>query len=176
MAAGTGDRDVEEAAFLLDVVGQAVRILFGVGQMHDHVRPLLALDPVHRGQQHATGRPLDGELAAHPTLERGGIVVQRREVGDRSEIVALGRPVHAAPVGVERRNRARQTDVVDQREHEVRGTGARSDELLQPLDVGGEVDHTLGVAFVGEASGELVEIDDRRLFADPVGDARVERT
>ncbi len=77
---GAGDRHVEEAAFLLDVVGQAVRVLLGVGQMHDDVRPLLALDPVDGGEQHAAGRPLDGELIAHPPFERGRIVVQRREV------------------------------------------------------------------------------------------------
>ena len=57
---------------------------------------------------------------------------------------------------------------------DVRGAG--SDQLLQRLDVGGEVDHTLGVAFVGETPGELVEVDDRRLLADPVGDPRVERS
>ena len=43
MATGTGDRDVEEAAFFLDVVGQSVRVLLDVGQVHDHVRPLLPL-------------------------------------------------------------------------------------------------------------------------------------
>ncbi len=69
-----------------------------------------------------------------------------------------------------------ETDVVDQGEHEVGRARARSDELLQPLDVGGEVDHALGVALVVEAPGELVEVDDRRLFAHPVGDAWVERS
>ena len=44
------DGDVEDAPLLLQVLGQAVRVLIDLAVVqHDH-RPLLALDPVHRGE------------------------------------------------------------------------------------------------------------------------------
>ncbi len=107
--------------------------------------------------------------------KRGRIVVQRRQMGDGGEIVALGRPIVATPVGVERGDRPGEADVVDQRQHEVgRGRpGLRG--LLQHLDVGGKVDHPLGVTLVGQPTGETVEVDDAPLLRHPIGDAGMER-
>ena len=64
------DGHVEHASFLLDVVGQAMGELVGVGLVHDHERPLLALHPVHGGQRDAAGLPRPADRVAQPRLER----------------------------------------------------------------------------------------------------------
>ena len=42
---------MEEPTLLAHVVGQAVRELLGVGEVDDHVRPLLPLHAVHRRER-----------------------------------------------------------------------------------------------------------------------------
>ena len=130
------DRDVEETPFLLHVVGQAVRVLLAVDEVHDHVRPLLALHAMDGRQQHPVGGSSHRQLRSQPRLERRDVVVQCRELADRHEVVTLGRTVHAPTMRVERGDRAGQADLVDQVDDHVGGGGAAGDHLLQRLDVG----------------------------------------
>ena len=166
---------MEQAPFLLDVFGEAVRVLLGVGQVHDHMRPLLPLHAVHGGEGDARSIAADGQLRSQPAFEGGHVVVQRGELGDRGEIVALGAAVHAVTGRVERRDRTGEPDLVDERQHDIGGGRATRDHPLERLDVACEVGHPLGVALLVEASCETEEFDDRALLGDPVADAGVER-
>ena len=76
VAGGACECDVEETSFLLDVFGQPVRVLLGIGQVHHDVGPLLPLDPVD-GRQVGVGVPQDHVLRTGPLgvgVGRGGQV------------------------------------------------------------------------------------------------------
>ena len=108
------ERDVEDAAFLLDVVGEVVRHEPVVHAEHDDVRPLHPLDPVHGRQRHLVARRVGARRArapdAQPRLERGRVGRERRDREQRVEIVAVTRfgPASAA---VERLERATEADL-----------------------------------------------------------------
>ena len=166
---------MEQAAFLFGVVGEAVRELVVVGEVHHDVGPFAAFDAVHGGERHPGRVAAHGEVAAQPALEAAGVVVQAGELGQRGEVVVLGRAVHAVAVVVERGDGAAEADAVDEGVDHVGGGGATGDQRLQPFDVGGELGDPGGIAVVGEPFGEALEGVDAALLGDPVGDARVQR-
>ena len=110
---------MEQAPLLFDVFGEPMRVLLGVGQVDDDARPLLPFHAVDGRQTTPSADPFDRELAAQPRSNVGRVVVQRGEVLDGGEVVALRRAVHPAAGGVERRHRSGEPDLVDQREHEI---------------------------------------------------------
>ena len=109
---GAGDGDVKQTPFLLDVVGETVGELVGIDVVHHDVRPLEPLDPVDRRHgDPCVGAP-DRQRLAQPGAERSGIVVQRRELAERSEVVVLCSAVHAPSVQVERGDAVGEADAV----------------------------------------------------------------
>ena len=76
LLAAARERDVEHAALLLDVVGEAMRHEPVVRAEHDHPVPLEPLHPVHGRERHLAGGArvvADGDalqVLAQPGLER----------------------------------------------------------------------------------------------------------
>ena len=98
LAPGPGEGDVEDAALPLLVVGQPVGEKALGGAEDDHVPPLLALDAVHRGQQHvrALGRRA-GQHPSQPRLERGRLGMEGGHRLEGHQVVGVGRPVRLPP-------------------------------------------------------------------------------
>ena len=169
------ERDVEQTALLLDVLGQAVRVLVGVGLMNDDERPLLPLHAVHGGQRDAIGAVAGTEVLAQPTFERARVGLELGELSDGGEVVVLRSAVHAATADVERGDRRRQAHRVADGGHQSRRGGTTRGEVLQPLDVVGEGVHPFRLAVGGQPCRQPSQPVERRLLADPVGHVRVQR-
>ena len=154
LLAAPGERDVEHAPLLFDVVGEAVGHQPVVRAEHDHPVPLEPLHPVHGRERDLPGRAgivADRhalEVLAQPQLERRRIRVHGRDRDERGEVVEV-RCVAAAARVVERAHRGAEPDVVANGAQHGRGVAGR--------DLGGEA---------VEVVGELV---------DAVGVGRVER-
>lgn len=167
---------MEEASLFLGVVGQAVGELVGIGEVHHHDGPFETLDTVHRGEQNAGGIAFGDELGSQPGLEGAGVGMERRQLQNGLEVVALGRAVHAVAAVVEGGDRAGQVHLVDEGGDDAKRRRALGRHDPEPVDVGCEAVDAVGVAIVVESFGQLVEIFDAVLFGHPVGDAGVERS
>jgi hypothetical protein len=110
---------VKQTAFFFGIFSQTVRILVDISEMDDHMRPFLPLDPVDCGQCDPTRLPTYCEVLAQPKLECRYIVVQRREVLNGGEVVALSCTIHSATVVVKRADGTCEPDAVNQSQHQV---------------------------------------------------------
>ena len=115
-------------------------------------------------------------MPAQPPLERSEIVMQRRQMLDRGEVVALSRTIHTTPICIKPSDRPPKPDLVDEREDDVGSVRAACHHLLQNLDVGCELNQSLRVALLVESARQFVEVNNVALFGNPVSDPRVERT
>ena len=164
--ATTGDADVQDAALLLDVLGQAVRDdPVGDAEHHDAI-PLAALHPVDRAQRDAALGPLAVERAPEPRLERRRVGVEVGHLQQRLEVVEV-RAARAAGA-VEQRHRRAEADVVAHRGEEVAGAGALGGERRQPVEVDGQVVELLGDLHVVDAGGGLAHVGDRAAAVEPL--------
>ena len=111
-------------------------------------------------------------------VERGG---HRRaaagELAQRRQVVALCRPVHAAPAVIEGGDRTAEPDLVDRaRRAGRRRVAPLGDHRLQACDVAGELGDPCRITLVREPIGQPEQRLDIALLRDPVADARVEWT
>ncbi len=130
---------------------------------------------MHRGQRDTLGLPRPAQLGAQPRLEQRRVRLQHRQLGDRGQVVALGRTVHSSPMRVEGRQCRGHPHRVVQPGQDLGGRCTAIGEPLQALDVGGERLDPLGFARCVETAGEAAQRVERRLFGDPPGDVRSQR-
>ena len=95
---GPGERHVEHPPLALLVAGQPVGEEALRGSEHQHPLPLLALDPVHGGQEHRRSVGLgSGQHTPQPVLEGGRLGVERGDRFESNQVVGVSGAVCLPP-------------------------------------------------------------------------------
>ena len=159
LGAGPGEGDVEDPSLALDVVAQAVREQSGGDADHQHVPPLLPLDPVDGRQfDRRTGGGGPAQDLAEPVGEGGRVRVEHGDRLQRGQVVGVGRPVRTGPGGVQRVQGVVQADPLP---HGPQGGGRRPrGRRRHGVEVVG-VGEQLGHVPPGQPAGQAADVGDR---------------
>ncbi len=156
---------MEHPSLALLVVPQPVGQQAPVDPEDDHVAPLLALDPVHGGQQH--GRPLgrrSGQHAAEPRLEGGRVGMEGGHRLQGGQVVAMGGAVRLPTGRVEHVHGPVEPDAVtDGGQGGGGGTTGRRGHRIEVVGVG----HEFGNVPSRQSVGQSPDVADRG--ARPLG-------
>ena len=173
LARRAGDGDMEQAALLLVVLRQPVWEQVGLCHVHDDVWPLLTLDAMHRGEHDSAGVAAGEQRLTQPLVEASDFGMQRGDLAEGCQVVALRTPIHPVPVVVERGDSAAQPDLVHEHTEQLNRVRSAGGERSHTFDVAGEIADLCRV-LVAEPISEAQQPLDGRLLRDPLAHARAE--